>query len=66
MSKNSIGIRKDASVVKKMSRMFLTKALFVAKQSKEKNIEGVAVLLESQLPKIESTKELNEIIEDRE
>jgi putative transcriptional regulator len=66
LSKNSTKIKKEAGMVKKISRMFLTKAMFVAKSSKEKNIQGVPVLLESQLPKIESTKELNEIIEDRE
>jgi putative transcriptional regulator len=66
LSKNSTKIKKEAGMVKKISRMFLTKAMFVAKSSKEKNIQGVPVLLESQLPKIESTKELSEIIEDRE
>jgi putative transcriptional regulator len=65
LSKNSLKIRKEATVVKKLSSIFSSKAVFVAKICKEQAVEGVPIVLESELPEIESTKELGKILEEK-
>lgn len=66
LSKNTDRIKKDAGVVKKISSIFSSKALFVSKKSKEKSVEGVPVVLDSELSDIESSKELKKIMEEKE
>jgi putative transcriptional regulator len=65
LSKNTIKIKREAEIVKKLSSIFSSLALFVAKKSREKNIEGVPIILESELPEIENSKELNRMIEEK-
>lgn len=63
LSKNTRKIKTEAVVVKRLSSIFLSKAVFIAKKSHEKTVEGIPVVLESELQKLESIKELSEIIE---
>jgi putative transcriptional regulator len=63
LSKNTSKIKREAMVVKKLSSIFSSHAVFVARRCKEKNVEGIPVVLESELPEIESTKEFSELIE---
>jgi len=56
---------KDVKKVKRLSAVLSTKALFVAKKAKEENIEGVPVFLESELPEIETSKELSKRIKEK-
>ncbi len=62
---NEKEIRKSVDVVKKLSGVFCAKAVFVAKKSREHEVEGVPVVLESDLPEIESSKELEKLIEEK-
>lgn len=57
---------KGASIMKKLSGVFSSKAIFVVKISDEKSVEGVPVVLESELSDIESGKEFSKIIEEKE
>jgi putative transcriptional regulator len=66
LSKNGFKIRKEATKVKKLSSIFSSKAVFVAKASREESVEGVPVVLESELPEIETTKEFDKILEEKE
>ena len=65
LSKNSVKIKKEANVVKKLSSIFSSKAVFVAKKCREQSIEGVPIVLESELPDIDSSKELGKILEEK-
>jgi len=65
LSKNTVKIRREAEIVKKLSSVFSSVALFVAKKSREKNIGDVPIILESELPEIENSKELNRIIREK-
>ena len=58
-------INREAMGVKKISSMFSSYAAFVVKKTKEKSVEGVPVLLESELPEIDSAKELSKLIEEK-
>jgi len=65
LSKNGLKIKRSARTVKSLSDMFATKGFFVVKTAKEKVVSGVPVLLESELPEIESPKELKKIIKEK-
>jgi len=65
LSKNNVKIKKEASAVRKLSSIFYSKAIFVAKKCREKSVEGVPIVLESELPEIESSKELGKILEEK-
>jgi len=65
LSKNGLGIKKEATTVKKLSSIFSSKAVFVAKRCGEQAVEGVPIVLESELPEIESSKELGKILEEK-
>jgi len=65
LSKNGFKIKKEATKVKKLSSIFSSKAVFVAKASREESVEGVPVVLESELPEIETTKEFGKILEEK-
>jgi len=56
---------KDVKNVKKLSAILSTKAFYVAKKSKEANVEGVPVLLESELPGIKSSRDLRKRMREK-
>ncbi|TAL47299.1 helix-turn-helix domain-containing protein [archaeon] len=60
----SYTVDKGTSVVKKLSGMFSSKAVVIAKKA-GKNADGLAVVLESELPEIGSSKELKKLIEEK-
>jgi len=62
---NEKEIRKSVDVVKKLSSVFLSKAMFVAKRSREHSVGGVSIVLESELPNVESSNELEKLIEEK-
>jgi putative transcriptional regulator len=66
LSKNTVKIKREASIVRRLSDIFSSKAIFIAKRSHEKIVEGIPVFLESQLPEIESSRELEGIISEKE
>jgi len=57
-------IGKSAGLVKKLSEIVGSNAFFVTKKREEKTIEGVPVLLDDDLPEIETARELKKIIEE--
>lgn len=65
LSYNTSKIKKVASQVKGISSIFSSQGMFVAKKSHEKAIDGVPIVLESELPELESSKELNELIREK-
>jgi len=65
LSKNTVKIKREAETVKKLSSVFSSVALFVAKKSREKNINEIPVFLESELSEINSSKELTKLIEEK-
>jgi putative transcriptional regulator len=56
---------KEIQTIKRLSKMFSSIAVFIAKRSSEKSIEGVPILLEEELPEIRSSHELVKIIEEK-
>ena len=56
---------KDVQVIKRLSQMFSSIAVFIAKKSQEHSIEGIPIILESELPEINSSHELRKIIEEK-
>mgnify|MGYP001576004191 CR=1 FL=1 len=64
LSENTSKIRRESAKVKGLSGMLNSKALFVARRSREKTVDGVSVVLEADLPDISSTKHLSEILEE--
>lgn len=65
LSQNTAELKKEARTVKNLSTTFSSQAVFIAKKSKEESIEGVPVVLESDLAEIESSKELKKLIEEK-
>jgi len=65
LSKNNVKIKKEAGVVKRLSSIFSSKAVFVAKKCREQSVEGVPIVLESELPGIESSNELDEVLKEK-
>lgn len=65
LSKNTAKIKREAETIKKLSSVFSSIALFITKKSKEKNIEDVPVILESELSEIKSSEELADIIKEK-
>jgi len=64
LSQNTTKIKKESSAMKDLSRVLNSKAVFIAKRTNEKHVEGIPIVLESELSEIESSKELSEIIEE--
>jgi len=56
---------KNVKNVKRLSAVLSSKAFYVAKKGREESVEGVPVLLESELPGIESSKELTKRIKEK-
>ncbi len=65
LSKNSRKIKRDAPKVRRLSAFFSTQAFFIAKHSDEQAVDGVPVLLEDELPEVESARELKKLIEEK-
>jgi putative transcriptional regulator len=65
LSKNSVKIRRNVNTLKRLSSLFSSKAVFVAKRCEEKAVEGIPIILESELLEIESSKELGKILEEK-
>jgi len=66
LSDNTKKMKKDASRVKNISSIVSSKCLFVSKRSKEKEVEGVPIFLESELSDIESSKDFKKILKEKE
>jgi putative transcriptional regulator len=65
LPQNNIKIKKDAQTIKKLSDIFSSIAVFITKKSAEKSVEGIPIVLESELPEINSSKELSKVIEEK-
>jgi len=65
LSDNTVKIKKVVSQVKGLSSIFSSQGMFVAKRSHEQVIEGVPIVLESELPELESSKELSKLIREK-
>jgi putative transcriptional regulator len=65
LSKNGHKIKKEATLVRKLSSILSSKAVFVVKKFKEQSVEGVPIVLESELQEIESSEELGKILEEK-
>ncbi|MCS7105937.1 MAG: helix-turn-helix domain-containing protein [Candidatus Aenigmarchaeota archaeon] len=65
LSKNTRKIEKDAVQMKRMSFLFSSKCAFVAKKCEKKSIEDVPIILTSEIPEIESVKELEKLMEEK-
>jgi putative transcriptional regulator len=65
LSKNGLKIKKEATIVRKLSSIFSSKAVFIAKKCKEQVVEGVPVVLESELLEIDSSEELSKVLEEK-
>ena len=65
LSSNTTKIRKEAARVKRLSSILSSQGMFVVKKSKERSIEGIPVILEAELPELESPKELSELIKEK-
>lgn len=64
VSKNTKKIKHVASYVKKLSGIFGSSAFFVSKHTHERNVEGLPILRDDELPEVESAKELKKLIEE--
>jgi len=65
LSNNTVKIKRVVSQVKGLSSIFSSQGMFVAKRSHEQAIDGVPIVLESELPELESSKELNKLIREK-
>ncbi len=65
LSENTVKIKKVAFQVKGLSSIFSSQGMFVAKKSHEQVIDGVPIVLESELPELESSRELNKLIKEK-
>jgi len=65
LSNNTVKIKKVVSQVKGLSSIFSSQGMFVVKKSHEQAIDGVPIVLESELPELESSKELNKLIREK-
>lgn len=63
---NTTKVKKDAQAIKKLSDMFSSFAVFIAKKSHDQAIEGIPIVLESELPEINSSRELTKLMEEKE
>jgi len=65
LSNNTVKIKKVVSQVKGLSSIFSSQGMFVAKKSHEQAIDGVPIVLESELPELESSRELSKLIREK-
>lgn len=66
LSKNTAKIRKDACIIRRLSDIFSSYAVFVAKKSREKSMEGIPIFLEKELSGIGSSKEFADLLLEKE
>lgn len=62
---NVYKIEKEAQAIKKLSEIFSSFAIFIAKKSSEQSVEGVPIFLESELPGISSSREFTKMIGEK-
>lgn len=65
LTKSQGEMKREAKPMKELSVMFRSSAFFVAKKSKEQEVGGVPVVLDKELPELDSAKELKKLIEDK-
>ncbi|MEM7818566.1 MAG: helix-turn-helix domain-containing protein [Candidatus Aenigmatarchaeota archaeon] len=65
LSHNMKKIEKEASHIKRMSFLFSSRCVFVTKKCEKKSVEDVPIILESEIPEIESVRELEKLMEER-
>jgi len=65
LSTNTVKIKKAVSQVKGLSSIFSSQRMFVAKRSHEQAIDGVPIVLESELPELESSRDLSKLIKEK-
>jgi putative transcriptional regulator len=65
LSNNTVKIKKVVSQVKGLSSIFSSQGMFIVKKSHEQAIDGVPILLESELPELESSRELSKLIREK-
>jgi putative transcriptional regulator len=66
LSRNTVKIKKEVDSVKRLSSIFSSKAFFVVKRIHEKTIKGIPVILDKELKEIETIREFNKLIKERE
>jgi len=65
LSSNTVKVKRVVSQVKRLSSIFSSQGMFVVKKSHEQAIDGVPIVLESELPELESSKELSKLIREK-
>jgi predicted transcriptional regulator len=65
LSYNTSNLEKTAARLKKLMTIFSSQGMFFVKKSDKKIIEGIPIVLESELPELESSEELNKLIKER-
>lgn len=66
VSNNIEKVRRQATVIRRLSGFLSSKAVMVTKRSHEESLHGVPVVLEAELSAIESPRDLKKIIEEKE
>lgn len=65
LSKNTKKIIREAKVVKGLSRIFYSEGVFVTKDSHEDSVDGIPVILEKELPEIDSAREFTRMLKEK-
>lgn len=58
-------VKNEVNEIKQLSKIFSSKSVLVSKRARDRSIEGVPILLESELTEIQSPKHLHEIMDER-
>jgi len=65
LSKNTVKIKKIAFQLKGLSSIFSSQGMFVVKKRHEEVIDGIPIVLEDELPELESSRELSKLIREK-
>jgi len=65
LSKNTVKIKKVAFQLKGLSSIFSSQGMFVVKKRHEEVIDGIPIVLEDELPELESSRELSKLIREK-
>ncbi len=65
LSRDTNEAKRRYQTIKKISSFFSSQAIFITKIARETNINGIPVLLESELKEIESTREFNKLLSEK-
>jgi putative transcriptional regulator len=65
LSNNISNLERSASKLKSLSSIFSSYGIFFVKESDKKIVEGMPIILESELSELKSSKELNKLIKER-